>query len=75
MADNIHSMLATITTVQERPVSVSASIGACLLSSASQVGQADMSAVLRAADRAMYRAKSLGEGKTVFAETRDFETA
>jgi diguanylate cyclase len=73
VADGIHSMLATITSVQERPVSVSASIGACLLSSAIDADHADMNAVLRAADRAMYRAKSLGEGKTVFAEPRDFE--
>jgi diguanylate cyclase len=73
VADGIHLMLATITSVQGRPVSVSASIGACLLSSATQAGQDEMAAVLRAADRAMYRAKSLGEGKTVFAETRDFD--
>lgn len=74
MADSIHSVLAAITSVQERPVSVSASIGACLLSSATAAHQSGMTAVLRAADRAMYRAKSLGEGKTVLAETRDFET-
>ncbi|SAK39632.1 diguanylate cyclase [Caballeronia fortuita] len=78
VADSIHSTLRAITSVQERPVSVSASIGACLLSSATAAAsgttnQPGMSAVLRAADRAMYRAKSLGEGKTVFAETRDFE--
>ncbi|EKS69247.1 MULTISPECIES: GGDEF domain-containing protein [Caballeronia] len=73
VADNIHSALGEITSVQERPVSVSASIGACLLSSAASAHQTGMTAVLRAADRAMYRAKSLGEGKTVFAETRDFE--
>ncbi|SAK43735.1 diguanylate cyclase [Caballeronia temeraria] len=73
VADSIHSVLGAITSVQERPVSVSASIGACLLSSATAANQASMTAVLRAADRAMYRAKSLGEGKTVFAETRDFE--
>lgn len=53
---------------------MSASIGACLLSSAAAARRSDMTAMLRAADRAMYRAKSLGEGKTVFAETRDFET-
>ncbi len=73
VTDDIHSMLASITTVQERSVNVSASIGACLLSSAAEAHQPGMSAVLRAADRAMYRAKSLGVGKTVFAETRDFE--
>jgi diguanylate cyclase len=73
VADGIHSMLAAITSVQERPVLVSASIGACLLSSAAHAHRADMSSVLRAADRAMYRAKRLGEGKTVFAEERDFE--
>ena len=54
-------------------MSVSASIGACLLSSATAAQQSGITAVLRAADRAMYRAKSLGEGKTVFAETCDFE--
>jgi diguanylate cyclase len=74
IADSIHATLSAITSVQERPVSVSASIGACLLSSATAAEQSGMTAVLRAADRAMYRAKSLGEGKTVFAETRDFET-
>ncbi|SAK42762.1 diguanylate cyclase [Caballeronia hypogeia] len=74
VADSIHSVLGAITSVQERPVSVSASIGACLLSSATAARQSGMTAVLRAADRAMYRAKSLGEGKTVFAETRDFES-
>jgi diguanylate cyclase len=73
VADSIHAALGAITSVQERPVSVSASIGACLLSSATAAQQSGMTAVLRAADRAMYRAKSLGEGKTVFAETRDFE--
>jgi diguanylate cyclase len=73
VADSIHAALGAITSVQERPVSVSASIGACLLSSATAAQQSGMSAVLRAADRAMYRAKSLGEGKTVFAETRDFD--
>jgi diguanylate cyclase len=74
VADTIHAVLSAITSVQERPVSVSASIGACLLSSATAAQQSGMTAVLRAADRAMYRAKSLGEGQTVFAETRDFET-
>ena len=74
VADSIHSVLGAITSVQERPVSVSASIGACLLSSAAAAHQSGMTAVLRAADRAMYRAKGLGEGKTVFAETRDFDT-
>jgi GGDEF domain-containing protein len=29
---------------------------------------------MRAADRAMYRAKALGKGQTVFAENADFET-
>jgi diguanylate cyclase (GGDEF)-like protein len=73
VADSIHSVLSTITSVQDHPVDISASIGACLLSSATTARQSDMTAVLRAADRAMYRAKSLGVGKTVFAETRDFE--
>ena len=74
VADSIHAVLDAITSVQGLQVSVSASIGACLLSNATAARQSSMTAVLRAADRAMYRAKSLGDGKTVFAETRDFET-
>lgn len=74
VTDGIHSALADLTSVQERPVSVSASVGACLLASAKHAHKGEMTTVLRAADRAMYRAKSLGEGKTVFAEAHDFET-
>ncbi|WP_250473349.1 GGDEF domain-containing protein [Caballeronia sp. GAFFF1] len=73
ITEGIHAALASITSVEGRPVSVSASIGACMLSSAADTRHADIHAVLRAADRAMYRAKSLGIGKTVFAEARDFE--
>ncbi|VXC56320.1 Diguanylate cyclase [Burkholderia sp. 8Y] len=73
ITEGIHAALASITSVEGRAVSVSASIGACMLSSAANARHADISAVLRAADRAMYRAKSLGIGKTVFAEARDFE--
>ncbi|KND60780.1 diguanylate cyclase/phosphodiesterase (GGDEF & EAL domain) with PAS/PAC sensor(s) [Candidatus Burkholderia verschuerenii] len=75
VADGIHAILAAITSVQERPVLVSASIGACELSGAMQTRRPDVSIVLRAADRAMYRAKRLGQGKTVFAEAKDFDIA
>jgi GGDEF domain-containing protein len=30
---------------------------------------------MRAADRAMYRAKALGKGRTVFADRTDFDPA
>ena len=74
IAENIHAVLSAITSVQERPVSVSASIGACLISGGGKTHFSDIAALMRAADRAMYRAKTLGQGQTVFADAPDFET-
>jgi diguanylate cyclase (GGDEF)-like protein len=75
VAEGIHAILTTLTSVQDRQVNVSASIGACLIDARAQSPGPDIAALMRAADRAMYRAKSLGQGKTVFAEERDFENA
>jgi diguanylate cyclase (GGDEF)-like protein len=73
VANGIHAVLAEMTSVQDRMVSVSASIGACLISPELKPVYTDIAALMRAADRAMYRAKALGKGQTVFAEGTDFE--
>ena len=74
VANGVHAVLAEMTSVQDRAVNVSASIGACLISPDLSPGYRDIAALMRAADRAMYRAKALGKGQTVFAESADFET-
>ena len=55
-------------------MNVSASIGACLISPDLSPGYTDIATLMRAADRAMYRAKARGKGQTVFADSADFET-
>jgi diguanylate cyclase (GGDEF)-like protein len=72
IASSIHAALADITQAQGQPVKVSASIGACLISGLDNPEQADIVTLMRAADRAMYRAKTLGHAQTVFAEAHDF---
>jgi diguanylate cyclase len=62
-AEGIHAALASMTSIQGQPVKVSASIGACMLSE-----RPDIPALMRAADEAMYRAKALGLGRTVFSD-------
>ncbi|MDP9158354.1 MAG: GGDEF domain-containing protein [Pseudomonadota bacterium] len=73
VANGIHAVLAEMTSVQDRVVNVSASIGACLISPDLKPIYTDIAVLMRAADRAMYRAKALGKGRTVFAEGADFE--
>ena len=73
VANGVHAVLAEMTSVQDRMVNVSASIGACLISRELKPINTDIAALMRAADRAMYRAKALGKGQTVFAEREDFD--
>jgi diguanylate cyclase (GGDEF)-like protein len=69
IAEGIHSVLASMTSIQGQSVKVSASIGACMLSERSNIG-----ALMHAADEAMYQAKALGLGRTVFSDEMIFDT-
>lgn len=66
IADGIHSILGEIRTIDGHPVSVSASIGACLVPTGIGEQGADIPAFIRHADRAMYLAKTWGKNQTVF---------
>ncbi|WP_235210677.1 GGDEF domain-containing protein [Caballeronia sordidicola] len=74
VANGVHAVLAEMRSVQDRVMNVSASIGACLISPDLSPSYTDIAALMRAADRAMYRAKAQGKGQTVFADSADFET-
>ncbi len=74
VANGVHAVLAEMTHVQDRMVNVSASIGACLISRELKPLYTDIAGLMRAADRAMYRAKALGRGRTVFADGEDFDS-
>ncbi|MCG5075199.1 GGDEF domain-containing protein [Paraburkholderia sp. RG36] len=71
IATQIHAILSTLCTVAGHPVIVSGSIGVCMLAQESGAAPLDARTLMRAADSAMYRAKSRGNGQTVFAEAHE----
>ncbi|APA85468.1 GGDEF domain-containing protein [Paraburkholderia sprentiae WSM5005] len=75
IADGIHAILSDVRTVGGHPVAVSASIGVCMLAERTEGGGLDARTLIRAADCAMYRAKSLGAGRTAFADATVMQPA
>jgi diguanylate cyclase (GGDEF)-like protein len=75
IADSIHAILSNVRTVGGHPVTVSGSIGVCMLAERTEVNPLDARTLMRAADSAMYRAKTRGNGRTAFADTAEMQPA
>ncbi|WP_233809297.1 GGDEF domain-containing protein [Paraburkholderia sp. HP33-1] len=71
IADDIHAILSDVRTVGGHETSISASIGVCMLAQSTGSTPLDARTMMRAADSAMYRAKTRGKGQTAFAEATD----
>ena len=74
VADSIHAVLSNVRTVGGHPVTVSGSIGVCMLADGTGGGPLDARTLMRAADSAMYRAKSRGTGRTAFADAAEMQS-
>jgi diguanylate cyclase (GGDEF)-like protein len=72
VADSIHSIVGNLHTVGGYPVTVSCSIGVCLLTEGTGSRYLNARTLIRAVDSAIYRAKSRGMGKTEFVNTVGF---
>jgi diguanylate cyclase (GGDEF)-like protein len=73
IADSIHAILSNVRTVGAHPIAVSASIGVCMLAEGTGRARFDARTLMRAADSAMYRAKTRGKGQTAFADTAEMQ--
>jgi diguanylate cyclase (GGDEF)-like protein len=71
IAHSIHAILSNVRTAGGYPVAVSGSIGVCMLAQATGAARLDARTAMRAADSAMYRAKTRGAGQTAFADAAD----
>lgn len=67
VANRIHAILRDMRNVGGYPVAISASIGVCMLAEGAGSASASSRTLMRAADSAMYLAKSRGNGQTAFA--------
>lgn len=70
LANAIHANLEGMRQIAGHPVSISASIGICMLDGGARDGpdNSDVRSVMKQADRAMYLAKELGKKRTAFAD-------
>lgn len=75
IADGIHAVLSNLQTIDGHRIAVSASIGICMLADGAPAVVADARTLMRLADRAMYRAKANGKGRTAFADSAEMEPA
>jgi diguanylate cyclase (GGDEF)-like protein len=73
IADSIQVILSNVRTAGGHPTAVSASIGVCMLAEGTGGSPLDAQTLMRAADSAMYRAKTRGKGQTAFAEATDMQ--
>jgi diguanylate cyclase (GGDEF)-like protein len=74
IAANIHAILSNVRTVGGHPVAVSGSIGVCMPAERTGLAPLDARTLMRAADSAMYRAKTLGKGQTAFANAAEMQS-
>lgn len=68
LASAIHAYLDTLHQIGGHEVSISASIGICMLEAGRAGEEPDVRSVMKQADRAMYLAKELGKKRTAFAD-------
>jgi diguanylate cyclase (GGDEF)-like protein len=68
LAGTIHASLDGMRQVSGNAVTISASIGICMLDGANTRDDNDVRSVMKQADRAMYLAKELGKKRTAFAD-------
>jgi diguanylate cyclase (GGDEF)-like protein len=73
IADSIHAILNNMRAVGGHPVAVSGSIGVCMLAEGNGQARFDARTLMRAADSAMYRAKTRGKGQTAFADAAEMQ--
>lgn len=73
IADDIHAILSDVRMIGGQQTSVSASIGVCMVAKDPGSSAVDARTMMRAADSAMYRAKTRGKGQTAFAEAIDMQ--
>lgn len=68
IASAVHGYLESVRQINGHALSISASIGICMLDAIGAGEEADVRSLMKQADRAMYLAKELGKKRTAFAD-------